>query len=65
MTKNIIENKIFEVKLIILFLSRPIGLHREGGVYELYWDQPPGGDQDAMASLLMISAAHMLLTSSE
>ncbi len=37
-----------------------IRLHGEGGVYDLYWDKPPGGDRDTMASLLRISVAHLL-----
>uniref|UniRef100_A0A673N2S9 DBB domain-containing protein n=1 Tax=Sinocyclocheilus rhinocerous TaxID=307959 RepID=A0A673N2S9_9TELE len=42
--------------------SHPIGLHAEGGVYDLFWDQPPGGDRHAMASLLMTSAAQLVRT---
>ncbi len=36
--------------LIISFVSRPIRLHVEGGVYDLHWVQAPGGDRNVLAS---------------
>ncbi len=47
MTKSIFRKIVLEVWLIIYFDSSPIHLHGEGGVYDLYCSQPPGGDQRA------------------
>ncbi len=41
-----------------LIVSHPIRLHGEGGVYDLYCIQSPGGDQDALASLFKTCAVH-------
>ncbi len=49
------QNHILETcigsALIFLFWLNPICLHGEGGVYDLYCSQPPGGDQEPTASL--------------
>ncbi len=45
MTKTIFWKIVLEV--YFFFDSSPIRLHGEGGVYDLYCSQPPGGDQRA------------------
>ncbi len=43
---HISENVIiWKCNLFIYFDWSPIRLHGEGGVYDLYYSQPPGGDQ--------------------
>ncbi len=44
---HIFENCIGSVINFFYFDSSPIRLHGEGGVYDLYCSQPPGGDQRA------------------
>jgi len=37
-------------------------LHGEGGVYDLYCSQPPGGDQNALDSLFKMCTSHLVMT---
>ncbi len=47
----------------IHFLRSPIRLHGEGGVYDLYYSQPPGGAiKELAASLLRTSETHPILS---
>ncbi len=44
---HILEICIGSVIIVFCFDRSPIRLHGEGGVYDLYSSQPPGGDQRA------------------
>ncbi len=49
---NISENCIGSVIIFFYFDWSPIRLHGEGGIYDLYYSQPPGGDQRARSFTL-------------
>ncbi len=50
MLETIFGKNVFKVWLDFSFGSRPIGLHGEGRVYDLYCSQPLDGNQKALAS---------------
>ncbi len=44
---HIFEKLYWKCNSFFSFDSSPIGLNGEGGVYNLYYSQPPGSDQRA------------------